>query len=83
MSSSHKVCQTCRSVRLVKVIAKTSEFCMIELWGQRHVGSVPHDMNIGNEEYLEFQYCLHCGQLQGEFPLPTTALEQQLAATPR
>ncbi|KER11007.1 MAG: hypothetical protein HY22_01190 [[Candidatus Thermochlorobacteriaceae] bacterium GBChlB] len=72
-----KLCQTCRSMRLVSVIAKSGEFCVIEIAGKRRLGAVPKDMGIGGEEYIELRYCLNCGQVQGMFPLPTTDLEKQ------
>lgn len=40
-----------------------------------HLGSVPHDMNIGGGDYIEFEFCLECGQIQGEFPTPLTEME--------
>lgn len=71
-----KLCQTCRSARLVSVIAKADEFCVIEIAGKRRLGSVPKEINIGGDEYLEFRYCLSCGQMQGAFPVPKTELEK-------
>jgi hypothetical protein len=26
-------------------------------------------MGIGHGDYIEFRYCLNCGQIQGEFPI--------------
>lgn len=36
---------------------------------------VPKDMNIGGGDYIRFSYCLDCGKIQNEFPLPKTDLE--------
>jgi hypothetical protein len=71
-----KICQTCCSHRLASIIAKTGEYCVIEISNKRQLGPVPREMNIGGDEYLEFRYCLDCGQLQGIFPVPPIALEQ-------
>jgi hypothetical protein len=71
-----KICQTCYSQRVASVIAKTGEYCVIEISNRRQLGPVPKEMNIGGDEYLEFCYCLDCGQLQGIFPVPPIALEQ-------
>jgi hypothetical protein len=30
---------------------------------------------IGGDDYVEIHYCLDCGQLQGNFPLPPIAME--------
>lgn len=43
--------------------------------GKRHEGYVASDMGIGGGDYIEFGYCLDCGQIQGEFPRPETLLE--------
>jgi hypothetical protein len=71
-----KICQTCCSHRLASIIAKTGEYCVIEISNKRQLGPVPREMNIGGDEYLEFRYCLDCGQVQGIFPVPPIALEQ-------
>jgi hypothetical protein len=34
-----------------------------------HDGYVPSNLGIGSGDYIEIQYCLDCGQLQGEFPI--------------
>jgi hypothetical protein len=31
-------------------------------------GYVPPILGIGEEDYLDFSYCLDCGQIQGKFP---------------
>jgi hypothetical protein len=37
---------------------------------------VPRDLGIGGEDDVHFLYCLDCGQIQGKFPVPPTAIEQ-------
>lgn len=32
-------------------------------------GYVPDGLNVGGGDYLEFNMCLNCGKVQGEFPL--------------
>lgn len=40
-------------------------------------GYVPSDMGIGDSlDYVEFSWCLNCGQIQGVFPLPMTKVEE-------
>jgi hypothetical protein len=34
-----------------------------------HDGYVPSKMGIGGGDYMEFSYCLDCGQIQGKFPV--------------
>jgi hypothetical protein len=41
-----------------------------------HRGYVPDDMGIGGGDYVEFDYCLQCGQIQGRFPRGITSLEK-------
>lgn len=70
-------CQTCQSKRIAHVSAKCKDMCYIEIPKERnHDGYVPYDMGIGYAGYIEINYCLDCGQIQGEFPLPITELEK-------
>ena len=36
---------------------------------------VPYDLGIGGGYYIQFMYCLNCGKIHGNFPLPTTMIE--------
>lgn len=70
-------CIRCGSERVADVCAKTNDLCGISVGEQEHNGYVPTDMGIGEDsDYVEFTYCLNCGQMQDSFPLPTTELEQ-------
>jgi len=44
----------------------------------RHEGYVPRDLGIGGGDYLEFDLCLECGKVEGEWPLPQSKLEKKL-----
>lgn len=70
MSDSVK-CKNCGSERILAVSGKCSDLCSVqELNGTEETdGYVPHDLNIGGGDYLEFGVCLECGQLTGEFPV--------------
>jgi hypothetical protein len=70
-------CNKCNGNRIADVNGKVSDMCFVSINGKDHDGYVPSDMNIGGSDYLEFQYCLDCGQMQGKFPLPTTKLENK------
>lgn len=39
--------------------------------GTEFDGYVPDDIGIGGGDYVEFTWCLECGQIQGQFPLET------------
>jgi len=49
--------------------------CSVDLAGGHQHGYVPRDLGIGGGDDVNFDYCLDCGQIQGRFPLPTTAME--------
>lgn len=67
----------CGSKRIATVSAKSSDLNYIFIGEKEHNGYVPTDMEIGKDDYLEFDYCLDCGKIQGEFPLPYTKLEEE------
>jgi hypothetical protein len=63
---------------VASVNGKTSDLCYVTIQDVEKDGYVPSDMNIGGGDYLEFDYCLDCGQMIGEFPiLYPTKLEQK------
>jgi len=35
----------------------------------------PENVGIGGGDYVDFEYCLDCGQMQGEFPISEAAVE--------
>lgn len=53
----------CGSSRIAEINAKCKH------------GYVPHDMGIGGGDYIRFEYCLDCGVMIGNFPLPKTEIE--------
>ena len=54
----------------MSVSAKCSDLFSASVQGASHQGYVPHDINIGGGDYVEFEYCLDCGQIQGDgFPV--------------
>lgn len=68
-------CQRCGSERIAEVRGKTSDMCHVYIGESEHDGYVPGDMGIGSGDYLDFDFCLDCGQMQGKFPVPQTELE--------
>lgn len=58
----------CGSDRIASVTAKCSDCCYVELGSAHHDGYVPGDIGIGGGDYVEFKYCLECGQIQGPWP---------------
>ncbi len=41
-------------------------------------GYVPYDLNIGGGDYIEFKYCLDCGQIQGTFPISEKCVQDAI-----
>jgi len=68
-------CKNCESERIASVSGKCSDMCSITLGESERNDYVPKDMGIGGGDYLEFSYCLDCGQIQGEFPLDPSEME--------
>jgi hypothetical protein len=68
-------CQRCNSERVAQISAKCDDMFYQTIKGKEMNGYVPLDMGIGGGDYLEFKYCLDCGQIQGTFPLSLTEEE--------
>ena len=77
-------CQSCGSTRLMNISAKCSDCCVISLANQdvEENGYVPSDSGVGGGDYIDFQYCLECGQIQCDFPLDKTSLESKAEEEP-
>jgi hypothetical protein len=69
-------CNSCKSNRVPNVSGKMSDMCSVNLNGKYKNGYVPSDFNIGGGDYIDFAFCLDCGKIQGNFPLPLTSLEK-------
>lgn len=70
-----ETCQQCRSLRLARVLGHCSDMCSIDVAGKHTHGYVPRDLGIGGGDDVHFLYCLDCGQIQGQFPVPPAAIE--------
>lgn len=68
-------CQKCASARVACVTAKSSDMATVSVGKKSDNGYLPGDMGIGGGDYVEFAWCLECGQIQGAFPLPPTSIE--------
>lgn len=68
-------CQKCSSERVAGIGAKCSDLCNWSIGDNQDDGYVPNDMGIGGGDYIDFEFCLNCGQIQGKFPLPPTEIE--------
>ena len=68
-------CQRCKSYRILSVQSHGRDCNSFYLNGEEHQGYVPEGFNLGEGDDVEFDVCLDCGQIQGEYPLPPTILE--------
>lgn len=69
-------CRRCNSPRIIHVNAKASDRCFISSATQEHAGYVLKGLGIGGGDYVEFSYCLECGQMQGTFPKGKAEIEE-------
>ncbi len=65
------VCK-CGSDRILEVSAKCSDMCCYRTGSGKWVdGYVPLNKGLGDDsDYVEIAFCMDCGQMQGQFPLP-------------
>ena len=72
-------CKKCNSNRVASVSAKCSDCCGVNLGDVSYEGYVPEGLGIGGGDYIDLSFCLDCGQLQGNFPLPTAKIEENIS----
>lgn len=70
-------CQTCKSQRIVSISAHCSDCFHASINGKEHNGYVLEGLGVGSGDDVEISFCLHCGQIQNNFPLPASSLEEQ------
>jgi hypothetical protein len=64
-------CQNCQSERIIGVGAKCSDLfqAIDRRTGREKLGYVPKNLEIGGGDYIDFEYCMDCGRIQGQFPI--------------
>lgn len=71
-------CQRCKSKRVASVSAKCSDMFNMDIGEKEYEGYVPGDVVFGKDcygDYVRFEVCLDCGQMQGAWPNPQMELE--------
>lgn len=68
-------CQKCSSERIMSATGKCSDTCGFSINGVDADGYVPKGIGIGGGDYIKFNYCLDCGQIQGKFPVEKCDME--------
>ncbi len=71
----------CGSDRIISISAKCSDCFGMTIYGRDYDGYVPKDIGVGGGDYIELDYCMECGQIQGKFPLPQAKFEIDLCIT--
>ena len=63
-------CQTCNSDQIASVGGKCNDMCTVDGPGALNgePDYVPENIGIGGGDYIEFSYCLNCGQIQDTWP---------------
>ena len=59
-------------------MGKTSDLFSMQMFDKSYEGYVPSNINIGGDDYIEFDYCLDCGQIQGNFPVTPEEFDDDL-----
>ena len=66
-------CQRCKKDRVIYVQGKTSDMCFVRYKDKEHDGYVPDSIGLKDDgaygDYVQIEYCLECGQVQGKFPI--------------
>jgi hypothetical protein len=62
-------CDKCGSERVLSISAKCSDQFSANYCGYDYTGYVLEGIGIDDgEDYINFDFCLECGQLQGTWP---------------
>ena len=71
-------CQKCNSDRILYIDGKTSDKCYCEYQDFEIDGYVPSDIGLEDKsgDYIQFEYCLECGQIQGTWPIKDIILRE-------
>ena len=71
-------CERCQSERLLNFGAKCSDAFWMQHNGKEYVGYVPDNLNVGGHDYIDMVFCLDCGQIQADFPVPEENVEKAI-----
>ncbi len=73
-------CQRCKEAKVIEVSGKTSDMCFIRFVDKERDHYVPEGIGItdgeGGGDYITFDYCFGCGQIQGKFPIDQEAINK-------
>lgn len=80
MMEDKMICDKCGSDRIMGISSKASDLHFVEYdkLEIEHDGYLPHDLGIGGGDYVEFEYCLDCGKIQGVFPISDKIVKESI-----
>ena len=61
-------CQRCQSNRIITISGKCCDSFSAVYNDQIYDDYVLGGIGCGGGDYIEMEYCLECGQIQGDFP---------------
>lgn len=64
-----KECQKCKKRTVANIHGKVSDMFDMNMGEFSYNGYVLEGLNIGGADYIEFDFCISCGQMQGKFPI--------------
>jgi len=73
----------CGSERIMSISGKTSDMFSCSYGDIEHQGYVPNGIVIGEDgygDYIQFDFCLECGKIQGDFPISDARVKKALDA---
>jgi len=71
----------CGSDRIMSISGKTSDMFSCAYKNIEYNGYVPEGIAIGDGgygDYIQFEYCLECGLIQGKFPISDKKVKNTL-----
>lgn len=72
-------CQKCQSTRIAQASGKCSDMFFIRVGDNELNDYVPYNIGIGGGDYVQFSYCLDCGQIQNtenQFPVKKETIDE-------
>ena len=71
----------CESQRIAFINGKTSDLCQFSYKDIDVNGYVPQGIIIGDNgygDYINFDFCLDCGKIQGKFPISDEQVKESI-----
>ena len=72
----------CDHNRIISISAKCSDLFSASYGDLSIDGYVPEGIGISDDsDYVAFDYCISCGQIQGKFPIPEKNIRKAFKAS--